>query len=228
MSWLIKCLAFILFSICLNITCVYANTTQQPNTPSQEKLLQEITKLEKQALAGNIKAQIFLSKLFFDANQHEKGVYYMEMAAKQGNVVAQGYVALIYMEGQGVVQDYAKALYYFEQAANQGSDKSAFSLGYMHYQGWGTPQNDVKAFEWFKKAEALKSSESYYTIGLMYFIGQGTAQNKIKGYAYVYAVKDIITWQDVSGVLQSFETKMTPQEIAAGKNMSIALRQALN
>ena len=51
----------------------------------------------------------------------------------------------MYMNSQGVQQDYAEAVKWFRRAADQGNVQAQFSLGFMYEDGQGVQQNNAEA-----------------------------------------------------------------------------------
>jgi S1-C subfamily serine protease len=75
-------------------------------------------------------------------------------AAEQGDDRAQCNLGLMYLNGQGVPQDYAEAAKWYRKAAEQGQVNSQYNLGVQYSKGQGVPQNDVEAYIWLSLAAA--------------------------------------------------------------------------
>ena len=58
----------------------------------------------------------------------------------------------MYVNGQGVKQDYKKAILWYEKAANQGDVAAQSNLGNMYANGEGVRQDKKRGKEWFGKA----------------------------------------------------------------------------
>jgi len=82
-----------------------------------------------------------------------------QVAAEQGDAVAQRILGDMYAEGSGVVQDEAKAVEWFRKAATQGDSDAQRRLGQMYAEGRGVPKDEAKAEEWFQKSEPSEPSE---------------------------------------------------------------------
>ena len=74
--------------------------------------------------------------------------------AEQGDAFAQFFLGFMYLEGQGVPQDYAQAMEWYRKAAAQGNTLAQVSLGFMYDKGQGVPQNHVLAYQWMNLAAA--------------------------------------------------------------------------
>jgi TPR repeat protein len=81
-------------------------------------------------------------------------VVWYRKAAEQGDADAQTIVALMYVNGHGVSQDYAQALIWYRKAADQGNGSAQLGLGLMYANGHGVPQDYVRARMWFDIAAA--------------------------------------------------------------------------
>jgi TPR repeat protein len=70
----------------------------------------------------------------------------------------------MYLNGEGVPQDYPEALNWFRKAAEQGLASAQGNLGYMYHNGKGVPQNYAEAIKGTPKpntswAAAMKMAE---------------------------------------------------------------------
>ncbi|MCL2211727.1 MAG: tetratricopeptide repeat protein [Treponema sp.] len=75
-----------------------------------------------------------------------------QKAAESGDGESQIKLAVSYMQGKGVVQDYAKAVEWLEKAAAQGYSNAQCYLGICYKQGVGVEADKNKAIDWYKKA----------------------------------------------------------------------------
>ena len=65
--------------------------------------------------------------------------------AEQGFASAQTNLGVMYLNGQGVLQDYAKAVKWYRLAAEQGHATAQYNLGLTYGRGLGVPLSNVKA-----------------------------------------------------------------------------------
>ena len=70
--------------------------------------------------------------------------------AARGNANAQGFLGLMYGNGQGVPQDYKEAARWYGLAAAQGDANAQFNLGLLYYGGRGVVQDYKEAVKWFR------------------------------------------------------------------------------
>jgi TPR repeat protein len=75
-------------------------------------------------------------------------------------IVAQVNLAFMYLDGQGIPQDYPQAAKWFLAAAVQGNAEAQQNLGVLCQEGKGVDQNPVEAAKWFHIAGAVSSLEA--------------------------------------------------------------------
>ncbi len=76
------------------------------------------------------------------------------LAADQGDAIAQQYLGVMYIDGEGVPQNYAEAFKWYRLAADQSITNAQLCLGSMYATGKGVPQDYVRAHMWFNLSAA--------------------------------------------------------------------------
>lgn len=61
-------------------------------------------------------------------------------------------MGVLYINGQGVQQNYAQAASWFRKAAKQSHAEAQYNLGISYYKGIGVQKNYEQACFWLKKA----------------------------------------------------------------------------
>lgn len=64
--------------------------------------------------------------------------------------LAQYYLGMMYLNGQGVDQSYKDAGKWFLKAAEQGIPQAQYKLGMLYFKGQGLPLDFVRAYAWFR------------------------------------------------------------------------------
>jgi len=87
------------------------------------------------------------------------------LAAEQDNSLAQFNLASMYVNGQGVTQDYQEALKWFRVVARRRAElwgvvTGRMNLGLMYERGWGTTQDYVEAHLWYNLAASAGESRA--------------------------------------------------------------------
>ena len=111
----------------------------------------------KKARQGDNQAMYEVGRLYergrgteTDINQ---ALLWFEKAAQNGqNSDASARIGILYLEGQGIPQDYDKAYKHLSQAANAGVPAAQYFLALMYEEGNGVSANPTMALSWYKKA----------------------------------------------------------------------------
>lgn len=93
-------------------------------------------------------------------------------------------IVYMYLDGNGVIQDYSKAFDISKKYCERGETESCYVMGTMYHNGQGVPQDYSKAFEVYKKVYDTGKlggilSAGYY-VGVFYYFGQGVSQDYFK------------------------------------------------
>jgi TPR repeat protein len=113
--------------------------------------------LESLAVNNNAEAQFRLGRMFEigtaeGAPDIEKAAAWYKKAAASGIARAKARLGHIYLEGVGVLQNFAKARTYLSQAADDGDPGAQFDLARLWEHGWGGEKNLPTAYAWFEYA----------------------------------------------------------------------------
>jgi hypothetical protein len=88
--------------------------------------------------------------------------------AEQGNAEAQYDLGVMYLRGQGVLQDYKEAVKWFRLSAEQGNANAQYNLGLLYYKGEGFPKDYKEAVRLFrlsaKQGDASAQSNATLTL----------------------------------------------------------------
>jgi len=98
----------------------------------------------------------------------------MEIAAQNGNVMAQFNMGVLYDEGTEVEEDDEKAVAWYKMAAEQNFAPAQMSLGEMYDKGLGVEKDFDAALKYYQSAALQGNVEAQLTLGLIY-------QSKTKG-----------------------------------------------
>jgi TPR repeat protein len=143
--------------------------------------------------------KLYLSEVISDRNL---GFEWLKQAAIKGHQQAQNHLGGIYLNSQGVPQDYYQAISWFEKAAVQGNldaqknlqiaieslerkaiqeanPEDQYLLGTMYHKG-----QDVldQVIEWYKKAADQGHEQAQNHLGTMYHKIQGVLDQAIEWY----------------------------------------------
>jgi len=144
-------------------------------------------------------------------------VRWYQMAAEQGNAIAQNNLGVMYDKGLGVPQDYVEAVRWYQMAAEQGNAIAQNNLGVIYDKGLGVPQDYVEAVRWYQMAAEQDNGIAQIKLGVMYQNGHGVPQNYV--YAHVWFSLPRWGW----GVLMknAVEKLMTPEQLAEAQRLAL-------
>ncbi len=115
----------------------------------------------------NRSAAFYLAGIFFDEGDNEKGLYYINESAEQGNVDAIFDLGVLYLEGEIVEQDDQNAFDCFSYAAQRGDAGAQFYLGVFYKEGRVVEQSDEEAKYWFEAAAEQGDEEAIEVLSTM-------------------------------------------------------------
>ncbi len=78
--------------------------------------------------------------------------------------LAQYYLGMMYLQGQGIEQDYNKAGEWFRKSAENSIPQAQYKLGRLYMQGRGVPKDYEFAYAWFSAGAAHKHQKSISAI----------------------------------------------------------------
>ncbi len=139
------------------------------------------------AKKGGIGAQYMLG-LMYNLGQGvkpncQKGVYWYELSAKQGDDWSLGNLISIYSKGYGnCKKNPRKAIKWLKfkiKKYNKPSD--ILELGYIYDSEL---KNYKQAFKWYKLVAKQGHAVAQYNLGIMYYLGEGVKANKYKAYKW--------------------------------------------
>lgn len=102
---------------------------------------------------------------------------WLEQRAKNGDVIAQYRLGVLYALGHGVRQDYQHAAQLFKTSAEGGVAEAQYNIAVMYGEGLGIGRNDAQAAQWYQKAAAQGNANAAFNLGVAYSNGAGVPQS---------------------------------------------------
>jgi sel1-like repeat protein len=113
----------------------------------------------------------------FEQKDFKSALAIIRPLAEQGDGVAQGMLAMLYRNGDGIKQDYFEAIKWYKKSAEQGVDIAQYELAGMYINGLGVKQNYQEAIKWYQKAAENNNPQAQAIVGAAYMGGIGVKQN---------------------------------------------------
>ena len=101
----------------------------------------------------------------------------LQRDALNGDAMAQHDLALAYVNGRGVPQNYEIAAGWLEKAAQAGLERAQFNLAVLYENGLGVPQDFKRAFELYNAAAEQGFGPAQHNVAVAYAQGRGTARD---------------------------------------------------
>jgi TPR repeat protein len=109
----------------------------------------------------------------FESRDYPTTLQMLHPLADQGDATAQYILGRMYLDGNGVSQNYAEAVKWFRLSADRGDADAQNSIGTMYEHGLGLPQNYAEAVKWYRKAADQRDATAQYNLGALYGLGRG-------------------------------------------------------
>jgi len=124
--------------------------------------------------------ECYIGLLYDSGKDYAKAMQWYNKAADKGGSDAMHNIALLYYNGQGVLQDYDKAMQWYVKAADKGLGDSMSNIAILYQNGLGVDQDYEKAMQWYKKAAAKGYAIAMFNIAMLYKNGMGVDQDYVK------------------------------------------------
>jgi TPR repeat protein len=161
------------------ITFELGRSYQKGNTFT--KATSQFQKVIEQGTSYGGLAQVALGSMYWNGRgapqDFKQAVALYQLAADQGNAVAEYDLGAAFEHGQGVSQDYAQAISWYRKSAEQQLALAETALGEMYAKGEGVTKDFPQAFAWFRKAADKGNAVALYDLGFLYEKGLGVSKD---------------------------------------------------
>lgn len=146
------------------------------------------------AESGNARAMFFVGSIYGQRGPDRapnEALRWIRRAAEANEPFAQGTLAYLYQEGDGVPQDLGQALSWYRRAANQGERYSQTMVGTFYAEGRGVPQDYREAAFWYRLATEQGMPAAQYNLGRILVMGLGgVPQSRDEGLSLIRRAAD--------------------------------------
>jgi TPR repeat protein len=152
--------------------------------------------------------------------------------ANDGHSHAQLMLGIMYLDGNGTVQNYELAKLWINKSAENNLTDAQDLLGYLYWDGKQFSKNFELALNWFKLGAANESAFAQYILGKMYQTGDGVKENKILAHMWYniasanrselyFSNKQKLSIEIAQALRNDIEKKMTLEEIIKAQNFAM-------
>lgn len=152
----------------------------------------------------------------------------LEKASKNGNGLAQRFLAELYSEGKMVKQDDCTAFELFKESAEHGDAWGQYNTARKYISGLGVTRDTEKGFEWMKKAAEHNLAAAQFDLSVLYYLGTGTAMDKQMGYVWLLIAKANGNKEAESLVKEANDGSMTPEEQKTAHELAAKLLKQIS
>jgi hypothetical protein len=126
-------------------------------------------------------------------------------------------LALKYLHGEGVPQDYKLALDWLKKSAGQNYAPAQYSLGFFNAAGYGMPAPSLReAASWYRKAADQGHAEAQYKLAFCYEKGLGVSASTKEALAwYIKAAEQGVAEAQLAVGDAYFEGKGVEKNVGA-------------
>jgi localization factor PodJL len=168
--------------------------------------------------AGDVRAQLLLGVRAFEAppspQSDKNAVTWLSSAAKQGDPIAQCYLAMLYQKGRGVAADARQAYNLYSAAASAGNRLAMNNLAVAYAQGAGVNKDVRQAALWFSEAADRGLIEAQFDLAVLYERGLGVPQSLGDAYRW-YTIAAHAGDSESKARAEAIATELSPAERAA-------------
>ena len=155
----------------------------------------------------------------YESGDYAKALAEFMPLAEMGYPPAQANVALMYLEGRGVLQDYAEALKWYRAAAEFGYPNAQHALGFMYGQGKGVDKDPSEGVKWYRKAVDQGYVSAMKNLGVAYAQGDGVPQDYVLAYKW-FNIAAASSHPNASAARDAVASELTPEQIMVAQKLS--------
>ena len=130
---------------------------------------------------------------------------------------AQFNLAALYMNGQGVAQDYGESARWYKLAAEQGQAEAQYNLGVLYASGQGVARDTAEAARWYRRAAEQGHADAGFNLGALYM----SAKDLVEAYRW-FTIAAGQGDQDSIKAKERVAVRMSPEELQRSKALAAA------
>jgi TPR repeat protein len=157
--------------VCSGATCVYIRDRVATGETDPAK------RMEAMADAGSHWAAFAFGQTLVSAGEIERGVGYLRKASQLGHPGAPHSLAIMMMNGRGVLADKAGAIALLEKSAKQKNTPAMLDLGIALSKGDGGVVDGPRAASLLKEAGERGADGAWFHLGQIHECGKGVPVN---------------------------------------------------
>jgi len=161
-------------------------------------------------LLGEQMMRPYMDEMMTDAMMSGMSLEEKIEAAEGGDPDIMEHLAQMYLNGDGVAQDFEKSAYWWEKLANTGNATGQFNLGLYYAKGCGVKRDFNKAAEWMKKSAENGDEDASNAAEL--YVGAAEKLGKAESGDPVAQAEVAKLYTQLGGSLEQFGTQKDYEE----------------
>lgn len=134
------------------------------------------------AASGNSEAEFALGKLYEEGGTDvgadpERAATWYRRAMQRGSLAAENNLALMLLEGWGLVRDTGRAIDLWQNAAEAGQAEAQYNMALAYYHGVGVAPRLRRAAEWMERAAEQGLPAAQFGLSEFYRLGVGVPRD---------------------------------------------------
>ena len=159
----------------------------------------------------------------YDRGDYKTALSILQPLGETGNPVAQYFIGVMNLKGQGTDKNVQTALGWFQKSASAGYSMAQSYMGAFSRRGDLISQNYVEALRWYLLAAKQNHENAQYRIALMHRDGEGVQRDLRE--AYMWAVIASAGGEPQPNQLRmNLERNLSAAEIAVGQQKALTWR----
>jgi hypothetical protein len=134
---------------------------------------------------------------------------------------AQFNLGALYMNGQGVAQDYRESARWYKLAAEQGQAEAEYNLGVLYANGQGVSRDNSEAAHWYRLAAEQGHADAGFNLGALYTNGVGVTKDLVEGYRW-FTIAASQGDQDSVKAKERVAARLSPEELQRSRALAAA------
>lgn len=161
---------------------------------------------------------------FFDQHYEAAMTSFVKLAAK-GDPVAENFLGMMYLMGNGVEQDYGKAVMWFAKAAGNKNSRALHNLALCYLAGKGVPVDVKMALK--LEIAAARYRPNFMKVqhqkgGDFFIIAKGNENEKKAGQGLTHDGRITATPYDIKALRESFDSGTEKEQAEAAYLLGLA------
>ncbi len=180
------------------------------------------------SFSGSLSADTVQALKAYESGNYKLAFKYFNQSALDGDPAAQNNLAVMYVNGQGIKQDYTVAAQWYTEAAEQGLLDAQYNIATMYYEGKGVVQDTLSALVWYHLAATQGDAMSQLKLGQLYASGEGVEREPPLAYFWLVLAStrslNNAIQKKAGAALRTLEQQLTQDQIADAKIMAESWR----